>query len=68
MSDAKFEMLLNMAGPIIFAIFMYLMYLFAGYQCSISWPEQTTKYKLFVGCMVEVDGKFIPEINYRVLP
>lgn len=48
--------------------FVSIRYLGGRYACSSRWPDTTTSYRLVAGCLVEVNGKLVPERRVRIMP
>jgi hypothetical protein len=48
-------------------ILVIRFYVLAPMSCNSRWPDREPTYSVMGGCQIMVDGKRIPESNYRVL-
>lgn len=65
--DTKFFLTLFAIGAVLLAMFVTGLLGISRYQCNQvgDMSGKPTEYKLIGGCYVEVNGRFIPEENWR---
>ena len=52
---------------VILVVMLAIGYMVKSYGCNSRWPENKPSYGIGIGCMIEVDGKRIPEDRYRFM-
>lgn len=69
-SDAVYFSFLFLSVLIFFAAIAYSGYLVQSYVCASRWEKSgmRTDYGPVQGCLIEHEGRWVPEQNYREIP
>ena len=64
MEDFGYLMFVIVVFVMLFSGFSGIIYVVEGISCSQKWQSFPSKYELFSGCQIQVDGKWIPAESY----
>ena len=70
MNETVAQILVAVSILTLVAIFVYLPFVLLRWECASKWElsGMATSYGPIQGCLIQHDGRWIPEQNYRELP
>ena len=69
-NDTKANMIATAVVVVAGALIVAVPLLILQYKCQVRWERSgmASEFRLFGGCQVQHEGRWIPETNYREIP